>query len=312
MSPGSAAAGGGRGIPRCPGRDTGNTTVGLVGFGAFGRLIAAHTAAYFELMAYDPAPGFRERAIGLGVAPVDLETAARCDVVVLAVPVSSLERVVGEIARYCRPGAFVIDVASVKVWPVEVMRDTLPDQVRIIATHPLFGPESARDGIAGLKIAVCPVRGPSHCLVAFLRERLHLEVIETTPEAHDRDAATVQGLTHLIAKVLSEMGPVPTRMTTPSFDLLVRAISMVRDDPPEVFDAIETMNPYAQDVRRAFLERVAGLDRALCDRAGLADEDPGPPEDGTMRRQIGSDRDFLSGENRRWHGDRRKARRRCL
>ena len=230
MSPGFA--GGGRGIPRCPGRDTGKTTVGLVGFGAFGRLIAAHTAAYFELMAYDPAPGFRERAIGLGVAPVDLETAARCDVVVLAVPVSSLERVVGEIARYCRPGAFVIDVASVKVWPVEVMRDALPDQVRIIATHPLFGPESASDGIAGLKIAVCPVRGPCHCLVAFLRERLHLEVIETTPDAHDRDAATVQGLTHLIAKVLSEMGPVPTRMTTPSFDLLVKAISMVRDDPP--------------------------------------------------------------------------------
>lgn len=237
--------------------------MGLIGFGAFGQLIARHLAAHFDLVAYDPAPECRERALGLGVTPADLETAARSDVVVLAAPVASLERIVREIAPVCRPGALVIDVASVKLWPVEVMRNTLPDHVRIIATHPLFGPESAGDGIAGLKIAVCPVRGPHHYLVSFLRERLQLEVIETTAEAHDREAATVQGLTHLIAKLLSDMGPLPTRLTTPSFDLLVKAIAMVREDSPEVFEAIETMNPYAQAVRHEFLDRAAQFDRSL-------------------------------------------------
>ncbi|WP_204301532.1 hypothetical protein, partial [Stenotrophomonas maltophilia] len=81
---------------------------------------------------------------------------------------------------------------------------------------------SARDGIAGLKIAVCPIRGGrGRRVAAFLRKVLRLDVIMTTPEAHDREAATVQGLTHLIAKVLVQMEPLPTRMTTRSFDLLM-------------------------------------------------------------------------------------------
>lgn len=81
----------------------------------------------------------------------------------------------------------------------------------------------------------------------------------TTPEDHDREAAVVQGLTHLIAKVLLGMGPLPTRMTTESFDLLSEAISMVQDDAPEVFEAIEKANPYAETVRRQFFDLAARL-----------------------------------------------------
>jgi prephenate dehydrogenase len=73
----------------------------------------------------------------------------------------------------------------------------------------------------------------------------------------------VQGLTHLIAKVLVQMEPLPSRMTTRSFDLLVRATEMVRDDAPEVFEAIERANPYAGAVRRRFFDLAANLDRAL-------------------------------------------------
>jgi len=76
----------------------------------------------------------------------------------------------------------------------------------------------------------------------------------TCPQDHDREAATVQGLTHLIAKVLQRMGPVPSRMTTRSFDLLVEAVSMVQDDASEVFDAIEKSNPYSADIRRRFFD----------------------------------------------------------
>ena len=85
----------------------------------------------------------------------------------------------------------------------ELLLGELPAHVGIVATHPLFGPQSARNGIAGLKVAVCPVRGGDGPRVgAFLRRALGLQVIMTTPDAHDREAAMVQGLTHLIAKVL--------------------------------------------------------------------------------------------------------------
>jgi prephenate dehydrogenase len=87
----------------------------------------------------------------------------------------------------------------------------------------------------------------------------------TTPEEHDREAATVQGLTHLIAQVLVQMEPLPTRMTTRSFDLLVAAVNMVRHDAPEVFEAIERANPYSSSVRSRFFELASTLNAKLAD-----------------------------------------------
>jgi prephenate dehydrogenase len=165
-----------------------------------------------------------------------------------------------------RPGALVLDVGSVKTFPAEVMGRGLPENVEIVATHPLFGPQSAANGIAGLKIAVCPIRGRhSRHVVAFLRRTLCLKVILTTPEAHDREIAAVQGLTHLIAKVLVQMEPLPTSMTTRSFDLIMQAVSMVRHDAAEVFQAIERSNPHAHQVRRRFFELASALDIELAE-----------------------------------------------
>lgn len=158
----------------------------------------------------------------------------------------------------------MLDVGSVKTVPAGIMLSELPDHVGIVAKHPLFGPQSARDGIKGLKVAVCPVRGTAAPRVgAFLRRALGLQVIMTTPDAHDREAAMVQGLTHLIAKVLVQMEPLPTRMTTRSFDLLMQGVGMVRYDAPEVFQAIERSNPYAREVRRRFFNLASELDAEL-------------------------------------------------
>lgn len=236
------------------------TSLGIVGFGAFGQLAARHLGSYFEISAYDPSEDLDAIAQQLGVRLSPLNTVAQADVILIAAPVSSFETVVGEIANACKPGALIIDVGSVKVVPAAIMRRLLPANVNIVASHPLFGPQSAMKGIEGLKIAICPIQGKQHSrLAAFLRKILGLKVIMTTPEIHDQEAALVQGLTHLIAKVLLKMGPLPTHMTTKSFDLLSEAISMVQYDAPEVFEAIEKSNPYAETVRRQFFNLAADL-----------------------------------------------------
>jgi prephenate dehydrogenase len=245
---------------------SGSTTLGIIGFGAFGQLIARYMRPSFRLCAYDPAPGLQSIAERHGATLTSLEIAASCPVVVLAVPVGRLQATVDAVAGHVRPGCLVLDVGSVKAVPAEIMRRGLPAHASVVATHPLFGPQSARDGIAGLKIAVCPIRGRHGMRVAtFLRKRLQLEVIMTTPEEHDREAAVVQGLTHLIAKVLVQMEPVPSRITTKSFELLMEAVEMVRHDAPEVFDAIERENPYASCVRRRFFEIASVLNAELAD-----------------------------------------------
>jgi prephenate dehydrogenase len=70
------------------------------------------------------------------------------------------------------------------------------------------------------------------------------------------------------------MEPLPRQMTTASFDLIYRAIDMVRYDAPEVFYAIERMNPYAPDVRRRFFALAAELAGSLEKEDEITDSDP--------------------------------------
>ena len=79
----------------------------------------------------------------------------------------------------------------------------------------------------------------------------------TSAEEHDWEAAVVQGVTHLIAKVLVRMEPLPTLLTTASFDHLMQATEMVRYDAPSVYMAIERDNPFASAVRERFFALAA-------------------------------------------------------
>lgn len=232
-------------------------TMGIIGFGAFGQLAARHLAPHCTVLAFDP--GAVETPPDLTmVKRVALAEAAACDVVVFATPVTKIKAAIIAARPYFQPGALVLDVASVKIMPAQLLLEEVPPGIDIVGTHPLFGPQSARHGIDGLKIAVCPLRGErAGKVVRFLEDKLKLQAIVTTPDAHDREVATVQGLTHLIANVLVAMGPLPTSLTTRSYELILQSIEMVRYDSTDVFMAIEKINPYSAEVRRRFFELAA-------------------------------------------------------
>lgn len=240
------------------------SSIGLLGFGAFGRLMARHLQPHLPLVAFDAARLVESDGSGCGLIPGGIAEVAACDIVILAVPVDALADAIAALRPHLRSGTVVLDVGSVKIEPAQMLLAGLPDDVEIIGTHPLFGPQSAREGLKGLKIALCPIRGASiRRIAAFLRRTLALDVILTTPDAHDRDMAMVQGLTHLVAKILVRMEPMPSRMTTRSFELLMQATEMVRHDAPGVFLAIERANPHARTVRERFFAHAEALTQAL-------------------------------------------------
>ncbi|MGR3662561.1 MAG: prephenate dehydrogenase/arogenate dehydrogenase family protein, partial [Paracoccaceae bacterium] len=228
-------------------------TTGIIGFGAFGQLIANHLAPHTRLMLCDPAHEVMQLANGQSLPNTPITEIARCDFIILAVPVDQIETICRALNPHLRPGTTVIDVGSVKLEPLKIMQTELPDFTPIVATHPLFGPQSAKGGLKNLQIAICPTRGTHHRLIAtFVKRRFKLRPIRISAEDHDKEAATVQGITHLIATVLIEMDLPKTRINTASFDLLTQAINMVRDDAPCVLSAIEQANPYAADIRDTF------------------------------------------------------------
>ncbi|MEL0438842.1 prephenate dehydrogenase [Phycobacter sp. K97] len=234
-------------------------SIGLFGFGAFGQLIARHLALHVPMIVHDPAQHDRH-PLPPNLQWGSLEDTATCPLVILAVPVHSMPALCTAIRAHLKPGSIVHDVGSVKLEPCRIMSDRLPPHVDLVGTHPLFGPQSAGGGIAGHKIALCNVRGRSHLpLAAFLRKALGLQIILTTAEQHDRELATVQGLTHLIARVLADMSPLPARMTTTSFERMMEAARMVQNDPPGVFAAIAQANPFAAEVREDFLRKARAI-----------------------------------------------------
>lgn len=237
--------------------DASAATIGILGFGAFARLIAANLAPRFRILAHDPSEMAQAVARQSGVAVASMEEVARSSIVVLAVPLTALESCVSALAGRLRPGQIVIDVCSVKQEPARILQALLPPDIDILATHPMFGPQSARDGVGGHRIVLCPLRGRQwRRVAAFLRASLRLEVIIATPEEHDRQAATSQGLTHLLARAYGSLGDIPL-VRTPSFDLLMKALDMVRHDSPDVFEAITSGNPYVARVRDRLIEELS-------------------------------------------------------
>ncbi|WP_244183803.1 prephenate dehydrogenase [Acetobacter tropicalis] len=238
-------------------------TVGLIGFGAFGQLVARHMTPHVQVLAYDNRNSLEDTAQTLGVRLTDLTTVARCRIIILAIPVQAMADVLTHIAPLLRSDALVLDVGSVKVKPTELMLRLLPPTVGIFGTHPLFGPQSAGQTTTGLKIVLCPVRGPYHRLAAFLRKTLGLRVLVCTPEKHDQDMAVTQALTHWLAQSLKTLEPFPSHLTTRSFDLMRDAMKMVEKDAPQVFETIECLNPYASSMRKHYLDLLSSLDKKL-------------------------------------------------
>ncbi|MFF0952226.1 prephenate dehydrogenase/arogenate dehydrogenase family protein [Rhizobium leguminosarum] len=235
-------------------------SIGLLGYGNFGKLLLRNLAEDFSVQVFDPDPNaFTNGSVEFS----SFAQVAKSDVVIIATPVNRLSDVVSQLAPLLKKGALVMDVGSVKVLPAKIMAENLPSHVDIICTHPLFGPQSAVRGLSGLKIALFSLRGTRLAVVTRYLRCLGLVPLLTTAESHDRDMAVAQGLTHLIAKGLSQLEPLPSVLTTRSFDLIKSAAEMVRDDSPKVFAAIQTQNPYAKAVRAKFLAILREFDEGV-------------------------------------------------
>ncbi len=239
-------------------------SLSVVGVGQFGSLAARTLKAHFEVLVTDSAPGARAAAQAMGVAFGTLEEAAACEVVIVAVPVPAMRGVFASLAPHLKPGTLVIDVGSVKMLPVQWMTELLPAHVDLVATHPLFGPQSARDGLAGLRFVVCPVRGERHEKVAAFGRSLGLTVTVTTPEEHDREMAYVQALTHLIGRSLVNLKIPDEQLKTASYQHLLELCALIGADTFELFTAIQTQNPFAAEVVAAFV----GEAQSLLDQVG--------------------------------------------
>ncbi len=246
------------------------STLAIIGFGRFGQLLARTLRAHFDVRVHDREPR-QDLAEQIGVAWVDLPSACSADVVVFAVPISALDGVVRASASWIADRQTVLDVCSVKVHPKNVFQEHLEDRgASLILTHPLFGPDSASGGWAGLPIALHNQRA-STAVFEWWSEffsSLGLRTIVATPEEHDREAAYSQGLTHLVGRVLDGMQLEAGPVATTGFRALLEVRKQTCNDTWELFRDLQAYNPYTTEMRRDLMAQLESVSAVLDRESG--------------------------------------------
>ena len=241
--------------------------VGVYGLGRFGFFWSELLAQKFDVSGYNRSQ-LTEKPNNVDLVTEDM--ILQSDVLFLCVSISSMEPVLEKIAGRIKPGCLVFDTCSVKVHPINIMKSLLQGNVEIIGLHPMFGPDSGKNGVKDLPIVFIPVRdrlGFSEDWKKIFLE-YGMRVIEITADVHDRDAAFTQGITHFIGRVLNELQLEDSEISTMGYKSLLTIVEQTCNDPFQLFMDLQHYNPYTHDMRQKLNE---SLRKTM---AMLADADP--------------------------------------
>jgi prephenate dehydrogenase len=238
---------------------------GIAGYGHFGQFLARSLAEHGDVLAFD-VDSTKLAGEAPNIAPASLAEVAKCDVVVVAVPAAALEGVLLQLRGVVHESTVVMDVVSTKAYATGLLRTVLAGHPNLLATHPLFGPPSMDRLEAGQRLVVTFEAGPrAAAFTRFLAESFGINVISVDADEHDRAMAYMQALPFFIARALDEMGidQLNPELEIPSFHKLAEIARIERHHSPDMFETSQLSNPYAREVRQAFLEVLTKLEDVI-------------------------------------------------
>ncbi|MEK7084986.1 MAG: prephenate dehydrogenase/arogenate dehydrogenase family protein, partial [Patescibacteria group bacterium] len=203
------------------------------------------------LYARKPA-AFNDQKFSKGtVCTSNLEDAYKSEAIFFSVPISQFENVLASHRKYFK-NHLLIDVLSVKMHPAEVLKKYLKGtKARAMLTHPMFGPDSSKEGFRGLPLVMdrfLAARGEYEFWKNFFRKK-GLNVIEISAREHDRLAAGSQGVTHFMGRLLYEFGFKRTAIDTVGAKKLHEVEEQTVHDTWELFVNLQNYNPYTKAMR---------------------------------------------------------------
>jgi len=136
-------------------------TVGIIGFGRFGQFMGKKFIKYGNVIGTSRSD-YTKIADDMGAKYIplsDLESFVmedELDVIVVAVSIVSFESTVKDLVPHLKKRIekggscpLIVDVLSVKEHARNILLEHLPEECDILATHPMFGPDSAKHGWQG-------------------------------------------------------------------------------------------------------------------------------------------------------------------
>ena len=153
----------------------------------------------------------RQLAVATEIVDCLTSSVSNADLVILATPICTFEKILSEIGDALPSGCIVTDVGSTKVLPHRWAARKLPKRVHYVGSHPIAGSEQrgvefARDDLFDQAMCILTTtnktnRQAAQTLKAFW-SKLGCLVKSMTPTEHDRVFANVSHLPHITAAAL--------------------------------------------------------------------------------------------------------------
>lgn len=281
--------------------------IGIIGFGRFGQFIAKTFAKHGNVVVTSRSDyTIIANQIGATYVPLsdpDTFLSHDLDVIIFGVSILSFENTIKQfvpaLEDYIRRngrGPLLVDVLSVKEHPRSVMLQHLPEKCDILCTHPMFGPDSGKDGWHGLNFVYEKTRvdkvvfdpdtstlseekfvdssGTIHSI--HENDEAHVEAMDRIErflsiweeegcrmvpmscKAHDAYAANSQFITHLMGRILGNQGLSVTPIDTKGFESVLQLVDSTTADS---FDLFYGLYKYNQNSMRT----IQGLQNAMED-----------------------------------------------
>ena len=224
-------------------------SVGIIGFGRFGQFASNCLRKQFKVFVTD----FQDKkneANKIGVTYTSLEKCSKKDIIILCVPISEFEKVLRQIVPFLKKGALI-------------MEKLIPKDCECIGTHPLFGPDTAKNGLNGKKIVLCPIKTTCYPQVQKYLKSLGLNVITTSPEEHDKQMAKSLALVHLLGNVILRTGMGKVEMSTPTHEMFIKLVDIVKNESDQHFSDMQKHNKFTRKTRKILINELIRIDGEL-------------------------------------------------
>jgi len=200
-----------------------------------------------------------QQLLGTEITTSFTPTVGSADVVLISVPIDSFEEVVRELQPHVHSRQVVIDITSIKVFPVATMHRYIKTGL-VLGTHPMFGP-GAKD-IGNQNLVLTPTNKPEEALAQKIKQYLATRGARATlmtPQEHDEMMAVILGLSHFIAIVsadtllsldkLKQMEAVGGS----TYKVLLTLIESVISEDPELYASLQMNLPKLTEIEELFL-----------------------------------------------------------
>ncbi len=191
----------------------------------------------------------------------NVDAVKTADRILICVSIENFEDVVKEIHSYIRPNQVVMDICSIKEFPVNTMHKYIT-AATALGTHPMFGPSA--ESLENQNFILTPTNTRERQFAKDFKQWLEenkSRVSIMSPRKHDELMSVVLGLAHFVGAVacdtllsqsdFAEM----KKVAGPSYKMLLNLAEGVTSQDPDFYASLQMNLPKVEEIENLFYEK---------------------------------------------------------